>query len=383
MLNTFFDAFNTLQIYQWVLLGAFAIVFLLKFAGLFLFPGKIVFQQLTFAEKSVPFSLILTFRNEEDNLKKNLPPLLNSIDNESEVVAVDDFSQDNSLPVLGVLRRKYANLKVSSLNQETLYSGKMAQNIALKAAKNEWVLVVPPSISEYEGLWLPGISSNFNEETNFVVNYSNIRRERKFINMIYRCELFFQQLKSVGFIKNGLAYIGFEENVAFRKGLYFEAGGFRKNVTEHFANLELLINSFIKKRKTSVAFHKNTVIRKQTTVYKNDYFDLLKKEIRIVKNLPFFKRFIHFSSLLLNLLFFASVVLVFLFVQDLWILIFALLAIYFIVFAFIIKIIHNRLNERKLFLSSLGYAVLAPCFKLAYRAFLSYSKRKKRWKSNE
>ncbi|MFW5774464.1 MAG: glycosyltransferase, partial [Tangfeifania sp.] len=251
---------------------------------------------------------MLTYRNEEENLRKYLPLLLASAKAGSEVVAVDDYSQDNSLSVLGVLREGHSNLKVSSLNQETRYSEKMAQNIALKAASNNWVMVAMPSQKVNAPEWLSAISSAITDEKEVVVNYSNVKTRKGFFQLLYRNERFFQQLKSFGFILNRLPYLNFEENVAFRKEKYFEAGGFGRHVKENFANLELVLNDFIKKKKTALNFTPETAMQMEINVSKPDYFELLKKDARIRKKLSSFKRFILFCEKILTLLFYLAVI---------------------------------------------------------------------------
>jgi glycosyltransferase involved in cell wall biosynthesis len=376
------NAFAGFQWYDWALLGFFGLLYLLKLAYLFIFTAKVLYRKQKNHSGEKSLSLILTYRNEEENLRKYLPQVLASATPNLEVVAVDDYSQDNSLSVLGVLRESHSNLKVSSLNQETRYSEKMAQNIALKAASNDWVMVIPPCPGETPAEWLTTISLKMNDEKDVVVNYSNVKRQPRFFNLLYRNERFFQQLKSFGFILNRLSYLSFEENIAFRKEKYFEAGGFGQHIKEHFANLELVINDFIEKKKTAINFCSNAAIKKEMDVSKTDYFELLKKEQRIQKNLSFSREFILFCEKWLTLLFYPFVVFTFIYFREFIFVISGLILLYFTAFAFIIKISLNRLNERNLFLSSLVYALFIPIWKAGYQGYFQYkSRRRQKWKS--
>jgi hypothetical protein len=58
-----------------------------------------------------------------------------------------------------------------------------------------------------------------------------------------------------------------------------------------------------------------------------------------------------------------------------------LVGIKFIAHLFIIKITQNRLNERKIFISSLVYDLLIPYFKYFYRWYFNYRSRKNKWRS--
>ena len=151
MVDAVLNKFIELRNHEIVLLSIFGSLFLWRFLYLFLFTGRILFKKKLIVKdtNAIPFSLMLVIRNEESNLRANLPRLLSIENSPLEVVAVDDFSQDNSLIVLGVMRSNSKKLKVSSLNQETRNSAKMAQNIALKAATNEWVIKIPVTISDF------------------------------------------------------------------------------------------------------------------------------------------------------------------------------------------------------------------------------------------
>lgn len=368
--------------YEWALLGIFGFIYLLKIFYLFLFTARILYRENTIKTVDIPMSLILTYRNEEENLKKILPKILGSLNADSEVVAVDDYSQDNSLSVVGVLRKDHSNLIVSALNQEIRYSEKMAKNIALKAASKNWVLIIPPNLTETSPEWLSTISSKMTDEMEVIVNYTNLKSGKGFYHLIYRNECFFQQLKSVGFILNQLPYLNFEENIAFKKEKYFESGGFGRHINENFASLELVLNDFISKKKTAINFCTNTAIRKEMSISKTDYFELLEKELHIQRKLSFSKRFVLSLEKILTFLFYPFAVSAGLYFYKFWPVFTGLILLYIIAFSFIIKMSLNRLNERKLFLSSLGYALFMPIIKSVYQGYLHYrSRRKRKWRS--
>ncbi len=66
---------------------------------------------------------------------------------------------------------------------------------------------------------------------------------------------------------------------------------------------------------------------------------------------------------------------------DLWPLITTLICINAIAQVLIIKIILNRLNERKIFIPSLVYGLLVPYYKLFFRWHFSRKSRKQKWRN--
>ncbi len=383
MIQTYQDIFNEITFSELLILTVFGVLFLLRLLYLFLFTGRVLFrkkQDNSNAEKKL-LSLIITVRNEEENLKKNLPKIL-SLDNDNfEMVVVDDFSQDNSYLILGLLKERYKRLTISALNQETKFSTKLAQNIAIKATNNKWILAIPVSLTEAATTWIDNISQAANNEKNVVIAYSTVARSKGLFNRLIRIENYFSYIKSTGYILNGIPFVYSDENVAFQKEKYFEIGGYGQKVTEHYANLELVINSFIRKKTTTVLFNKESSIVKTENVKRTDYLDLLKKSIRIEKYLSGYKRVFLFLDKLGELLFLPISIVAIVLLPQLWIVFSSMLGFIFTLYLFIIKITQNRLNERKIFIPSLIYDLLMPYYKLFFGWHFNRRSRKHKWKS--
>ena len=382
MIQQIFNIFNELAFFQWVIIYAFGTVFIFRFLHLFLFSGAIVLRKTNKQTNNpgAPVSIFFTVRNEEENLWKQLPTLLQTRGVEFEVIVVDDYSQDNSLSVLGLLNQRYKHLKISSLSQETRFSVKLAQNVALKSATNDWVMQIPVSINEINEDWLKQFSEKIDNSKKLVIAYSSIVSKKGLYNMLFRIENFFQYVKSAGYISNRISFVYSEENLAFNKKNYFDLNGYGSKVKEPFANLELIINSFIRKNATSLIFNRETSIFKNVEVGHSEYFDLLKKSFRIENHLPWWKQLILNIDKLIQLIFLPLVITVFIVIQGLWPVFISLLSIYLIAYLLIIKIALNRLNERKIFIPSLVYGLIMPYFILFYRWHFA-NKLRRKWKN--
>lgn len=382
MIQTYQSIFAALHGVELIFLVAFTILFLLRFYYLLFFTARIVFQKkMNLSDGTAkPLSLIISVRNEEENLRNNLPALLSIEGLEFEVVVVDDYSQDDSFLVLGMLKKQFANLKISTLYQETPYSSKLAQNIALKAATNDWVLMLPISVKNPDPAWISAFENQISEQKNVILGYSAVHPSKQFINRIFRIESFSAFLKSTGFILNGMSYVYCVENLAFTKVEYFKLGGYGKKINEHYANLELIINSFIRKKTTTILLTPDASIRKSVTLHWHDYLELLRKNFRVEKHLSPPKRIALIFEESTRLLFLPVAAATIAILPGLWIMFLILLTIKIIPHLFIIKITQNRLNEHKIFLSSLAYDLIAPYFKFFYRWYFNRSNRKNKWR---
>ena len=381
MLKSIQTAIEQLQTPEWAVLYVFCTICIFRIFYQVCFTGRVFRKKPEFDGGVLPLSLILTLRNEEDNIRKYLPTVLEAKKSGFELIAVDDFSADNSMALLGSLKEKYSHLKISALNQETWHSVKMAQNIAIKAARYDWVMVIPPSICKFDPEWLQVISSYMNNDVDVIVNYSNVHHTGSFFNMLYRVENFFQQIKSAGYIVVGLPFVVSEENIAFRKIKYYDSGGYRHKVGEPYANLELLINTFIRKKSTRILFSGKTKILRDEVIDASEFFDLLKKEIRIRKHLKKSKKIMPAIEEFTECIFLPFMAGIYFLIPPLLPVLLFLLFLIILTKLFIIKKAIKRLNESKLLLSSLTYALFMPCLKLGYRFYYNHYILKKRCKS--
>jgi len=382
---TFFNYFQELTLAEWILWSLFLLVFLVRLYHLLFFTGRLLIRKrkevISNEQAMEPMSVLLTVRNEEDNLKRLLPQLLEINTVKYEAIAVDDYSLDNTYSVLGSFRQKYSHFRISSLNEETRFSSKLSQNIALKAAQNDWVVMLPIEAQVVTRDWLGGFAVNTTTQNrNLLIGYTGIATAPGWFNLLCRIENFEQQIRSAGFISNGIPFVYFEENLAFRKGEYFKIGGYGQLTKEAYANLELIVNQFIRKKNTVLLLNQNSALKREVQTERGDYYNLLHRSYRIEGYLPLWKQaalgFENLTKMLL-LPFFA---LMFVLFFDLWPIILTTAGILLLGKIMMIKILQNRLNEPKIFIPSLMYGMLIPYFKLFNRWYFKQTSRHNKWK---
>lgn len=364
-------------------LGIFLLVFLIKLIYDFTFTGRIIYYKYKKIPATSSFenlSLIFTVRNEGSRMKENLPGIISAISGMDEVVAVDDFSQDQTFTVLGILREQFPNLKISTLNQESRHSVKVSQNIALKAASYEWVIVLSPLVNELPEKWLNLFRDCLTGSKNMIIGYTNVNPGKGFYNHLYRIERFFQQVKSFSYILNGIGFIVSEENIAFRKSIYFNAGGFGKKINEAYANLELILNDLIRKKNTVLLSDPDAAIRITEKIRHGDYRELLVKYRRIKSYLSFWKRAALNADDFLRIFWPLVAIAAFVYFGPLRFYIAGLIFLKIVVRSMIIKTLQKKLNERKIFLSSLIYDGIMPFTSLFTRNRAFLREKKRRWR---
>ncbi|NQU84362.1 MAG: glycosyltransferase [Mariniphaga sp.] len=372
-----------LTVQEIVLLATFASIMLVRFCFDLFVYGRVVFAKDKRIKNSKPsFSVLMVIRNEENNLKNNLPALLNTKYLTNEVIVVDDFSQDSSYATLGLIREKHKTLQISNLSQEMRYSSKQALNIGLKAAKYDWIIQTKPSVIVYPNDWISSFADKIENNINLVVGYSNIASKKGLMNLLYKVELFFQQFQSFAFIGCGCGYVVEEDNIALLRQKYFEMGGFAGEMDDAYMNLERLINKVIKRKYTALNLSSEGVIHKNRFINAKKYKDLVIKSIHIKRKLKFLIRTVLLIDKLSKLFLVPlSIIAIFLFPEIILTSSIIILS-KVILHMFIIYQVLNSLNEKKLFISSLIYEQIIPYYKLIYIRNYFSSLRKRKWNNN-
>ncbi len=364
-LVTFFQSAGTGDL---IFTGSLALVWLLLLIYFVQFLLRLSFYKPPAPrgnEESI--SVVMVERNEEENLAKNLPGWLSIHYPSYELLVVDDFSGDNSVPTLGLLKHQYPRLKMTGLNQETRYSQKLSRNLAMKAVSHERVVFAVPSMEMPPPGWLAEINTAFENHKDVVIGYTGLVPANGLFHQLYRLESFFQQIQSMAFCLNGLPYVVSEENIAFVKNEYFGMNGFAGMMQEDFLNMELIFNKIIRRRKNAIFPVESHVLRKDIRVERQDYYELLLKLSRLKKSLGFFHRLFIALFTLLKLLFLPMLITGVFLYPPLWPVLAAMALLHTLVWMVAMKRLQNRLKEPKIFLSSCIYGLLVPFFRVAAR----------------
>ncbi len=351
------------------------IFLLILVAGLYLsrFFWDLVMCRYFFLKKKAPanpekpsFSVLMAIRNEASNLKNNLPSLLSSEYPHYEVVVVDDFSQDQSFSILGLTRAKYRHLRLSGLNQEIRYSTKQALNIGVKAAENDWIILTDPSVANYPAGWLFSFAERTGGSHNLIVGYTGITPGKGWLHRLYRNELFFQQFQSFAWIACRMGFVAEETNLAFLKKKYFDTRGFAGAMNDLYQNMERVVNAFISAKKTTVNLSQEGVIRKNPGITREAFRERILKSIHIKRKLPFVKRWMLLMDDLTRLLIVPLTLLTLFSFREIILMLIPIILLKIVLHSTLLFYIQKRLNEEKIFLSSLLYELIIPYYRILF-----------------
>ena len=193
----------------------------------------------------LPVSVIICARNEAANLKKNLPEILAQDYPEFEVIVVDDDSEDDTEAVLTNLQADHPNLKViKHLKDRSAPSGKkQALAEGISKAKNEILLLTDADCSPASKDWIHLMQENLRDRVKIGLGYGPHRKLPGFLNKLIRYETVYTAVQYFSASVWGYPYMGVGRNLAYRKELYEEVGGFATHEQIISGDDDLFINS--------------------------------------------------------------------------------------------------------------------------------------------
>jgi cellulose synthase/poly-beta-1,6-N-acetylglucosamine synthase-like glycosyltransferase len=210
-------------------------------------------------------SVIIPFRNEDKNILINLK----SIENQDypkekfEVIYIDDSSEDNSLKLLQ--DNKIAdNIKVLSVAKDFSISAhkKRAVRYGIENSSGQ-IIVTTDADCVHETNWLSSLVSNFDEETGFVSAPVEFVDEKTLFSKIQKLEFAGLIITGAGLIGAGSPTICNAANIAYRKNVFDEVGGFNDQMDLSSGDDELLMQKIAKDTDDKVRFsvNKNSIVK--------------------------------------------------------------------------------------------------------------------------
>ena len=353
--------FQMLTITDMVLLTIFCILFIIQIYYLLGIYLKLVLHKKdNFTEASLPVTIIVSLRNEEERIHELIERLTSQAYENYQVIVINEFSEDNTLEILNVLAETNPRLKITSLSQETRFLEKQAINLGMKAANASWVIQLTPDTHFLPDEWLTKLTGLVDKKTDAVIAYTNVERTKGFRNLIIRLERFNQFMVSGSWILQGLPFVFSENNILFKKTLYFGTQGFRMKLNRNFANLELIFNENFTRDNVRITTNADLSVHEKMEDDRGEHAKLIRKSVQIRQSLPWGIKFSLFIDDLTKVLLPSIAIALIIILPEYWMTFTAVLVVYYTTLLIIVKKLLNRLKERKIFVTSFIYILIKP-----------------------
>lgn len=211
-------------------------------------------------ENEIPVSVIICAKNEEDNLKINLPEILEQDYSNFEVVVIDDNSTDETYYVLKAMQQKHKHLEIVRLSENVnFFKGKkFPLSIGIRSAKHPYLLLTDADTRPLSNQWIKSMSAGFTNNKKIVLGYGKYDSKSGFLNKIIRFETMYTALQYFSFALAKIPYMGVGRNLAYEKSLFNDQKGFSQHYNVMSGDDDLFINACATKKNTSVVIHQDS-----------------------------------------------------------------------------------------------------------------------------
>ena len=224
---------------------------------IFFFYSRIAFhrEKTINLEKLPPVSIVISARNEEDNLFELLPFILEQEYDKFEVIVVNHQSIDNTAYILKAFENKYSHLRVINLerNHHLAMGKKLPLTLGIKGAKYEHILLTDADCKPTTKLWLKSMAGQFTEKKELVLGYGPHNSAPGFLNRFIRLDTSMIALNYLSYAKAGVPYMGVGRNLAYSKDLFLNNSGFKSHYSISSGDDDLFIQEVAKKRNYSIS----------------------------------------------------------------------------------------------------------------------------------
>ncbi len=240
------------------------------FIAIQLFYYLFFFSRLAFYKKKktetpisqFPVSIIVCAFNEEANLKKNLPLLLqqNYLKNGKpyfEVLVVNDNSEDETFYLLNQMQEQYAHLHVVNLTQEAkLIPGKkFPLSMGIKSARFEQLLLTDADCIPASEHWLTHMAASFSPAKKIVLGYSPYMKRIGWLNKKIQFETAHTAIQYLSYALAKNPYMGVGRNLAYVRELFNTNKGFSSHHQIVSGDDDLFINQIANSTNTTICIH--------------------------------------------------------------------------------------------------------------------------------
>ena len=228
-----------------------------------------------------PVSVIITAKNEDENLRNYLPSILEQEYPVFEVIIVNDQSEDDTRFVLGDFEKQYPHLKVVTIKDyiNDFPGKKLAITLAIKKSTNNLLVFTDADCKPASNQWLKHIATDFDEHTDIVIGYSPYIKKNSLLNLFIQFDTFYNALQYFSFCLAGMPYMGVGRNMAYKKELFMKYG-FSSHLHIPYGDDDLFIN------KTATRDNVKIEIDPESFVYslpKGSYYKWKRQKTRHLK----------------------------------------------------------------------------------------------------
>jgi len=371
---------------EWPIKVAF-LVYFMAFAiqilyWLLIYSRIIFYKPVPSKIRKKPVSVIICARNEEENLRKNLPLILTQKYPDFEVIVINDCSTDDTEDYLDELKEQYPALKITKIKEDRKFKHgkKLAVTIGIKAANHEFLLFTDADCRPESDLWINHMMRNLSPEISIVLGYGGYSEHKGLLNTLVRFETFYIAIQFLSYALTGFPYMGVGRNLAYRKSLFFDNKGFARHSHLISGDDDLFVNEVANRNNTRIEISPESHTRSESKKTWKEWYFQKKRHLTTGPDYKILTKFLLSLEVLSRIIIYAGFIFLLVTAISEWIAVIIPFLIRLGIFITIFKIMGSRLNEKHLLVPSLLFDLFLPLFNVFILSSNYVEARRNRWK---
>lgn len=238
-------------------------------------------------QKNIGISVLICAKNEAQNLKENLPKILNQNYPKFEIVLINDNSSDDTLTIMKAFARTSDHVKIVDVKPIEKFWGnkKYALTLGIKAATFDYLLFTDADCKPVSANWITEISKHFSNEKSLIIGYSPYRKIKKsLLNLLIRYETFLTAVQYFSYARLGMPYMAVGRNLAYKKGLFFEANGYMNHMEVKSGDDDLFVNQVATKANVELCISQASFVESEPKTKFEDWILQKRRHITTAKH---------------------------------------------------------------------------------------------------
>ena len=208
-----------------------------------------------------PVSVIVCAKNEAENLRENIPKILQQIYPNFELVLINDRSTDQTGTIINEFASSHSNVKAIQVKKTDFFVGfkKYALTLGIKAASNNCLLFTDADCNPLHTEWIKQMVAQYNHTTQIVLGYSPYHHQKNsLLNKIIRYETLITAIQYFSYALHKFPYMGVGRNLMYDKNLFTQKKGFYDQIKIMSGDDDLLIKKLATSNNTDICIHPNS-----------------------------------------------------------------------------------------------------------------------------
>ena len=235
----------------------FAIMVITQLVYTLFIHGKLSFftgKRAVKTEQLPSVSVLISARNESDNLYENLPLILEQDYPNFEVIVINHQSVDDSYHILNAYAHQYKNLRVIEVerSQHLKPGKKLPLTLGIKGSKYDYLCFTDADCKPSSNQWLKSMTQYFVPEKDIVLGYAPYLTKPGLLNKIIRFDTTWIAMNYFSMALAKMPYMGVGRNLSYTKSLFNSVNGYKSHYSITSGDDDLFIQETATKTNFSI-----------------------------------------------------------------------------------------------------------------------------------